>query len=47
MRQAICAYAESVVEKLREDRQFCHQVSVFIRTSLLIQVSRVMATRHL
>lgn len=33
MRQAICTYAERVGEKLREDRQFCHHVSVFIRTS--------------
>lgn len=33
MRQAICTYAERVGEKLREDRQFCQHVSVFIRTS--------------
>ena len=33
MRQSVCAYAERVAEKLREDRQFCHHVSVFIRTS--------------
>ena len=33
MRQSICTYAERVAEKLREDRQFCHHVSVFIRTS--------------
>lgn len=33
MRQAICAYAERVGEKLREDRQYCHHMSVFIRTS--------------
>ena len=33
MRQSICTYAERVGEKLREDRQFCHHVSVFIRTS--------------
>jgi DNA polymerase V len=33
MRQAICTYAERVGEKLREDRQYCHHVSVFIRTS--------------
>lgn len=33
MRQAICTYAERVGEKLRADRQFCHHVSVFIRTS--------------
>jgi DNA polymerase V len=33
MRQAICTYAERVGEKLRVDRQFCHHVSVFIRTS--------------
>ena len=33
MRQSVCAYAERVAEKLREDRQFCHHISVFIRTS--------------
>lgn len=33
MRQSVCAYAERVAEKLREDRQFYHHVSVFIRTS--------------
>lgn len=33
MRQSICAYAERIAEKLREDRQVCNHVSVFIRTS--------------
>lgn len=33
MREGICTYVERVVEKLREDRQFCHHVSVFIRNS--------------
>jgi DNA polymerase V len=34
MRQAICTYAERIGEKLREDRQFYHHVSVFSRASL-------------
>lgn len=33
MRQAICQYAERASEKLRQERQYCRQVSVFIRTS--------------
>lgn len=34
MCQAICAYAERAAEKLCEERQFCCQVAVFVRTSL-------------
>ncbi len=34
MRQSVCEYAERVAEKLRENRQFCHHISVFIRTCL-------------
>lgn len=33
MRQAICAYAERAAEKLRQEKQFCRFISVFIRTS--------------
>lgn len=33
MLQSICAYAERVAEKLHEDRQYYHHISVFIRTS--------------
>lgn len=33
MRQAVCAYAERAAEKLRQERQYCRQVSVFVRTS--------------
>lgn len=33
MRQAICTYNERVGVKLREDRQYCHHVSVFICTT--------------
>lgn len=33
MHQAICAYAERAAEKLREEKQFCRFISVFIRTS--------------
>ncbi|WP_258575715.1 DinB/UmuC family translesion DNA polymerase [Candidatus Pantoea persica] len=33
MRQSVCAYDERVAEKLREDWQFCHHISVFIHTS--------------
>jgi DNA polymerase V len=33
MRQAVCAYAERAAEKLRQEKQYCRQVSVFIRTS--------------
>lgn len=33
MRQAICRYAERAGEKLREEKQFCQHVSVFIKTS--------------
>lgn len=45
MRQSVCAYAERVAEKLREDGQYCHHISVFIRTSLSIPGSMVTATR--
>lgn len=33
MRQAICAYAERAAEKLRQERQYCRQIGVFVRTS--------------
>jgi len=33
MRQAVCQYAERAAEKLREERQFCRHISVFIKTS--------------
>lgn len=33
MHQAICAYAERAAEKLREEKQFCRFISVFVRTS--------------
>ncbi len=33
MRQAICTYAERAAEKLRQEKQFCRFISVFIRTS--------------
>ncbi len=33
MHEAICAYAERAAEKLRQERQYCCQVSVFVRTS--------------
>lgn len=33
MRQAVCAYAERAAEKLRQEKQYCRQISVFVRTS--------------
>lgn len=33
MREAVCSYAARAAEKLREEKQFCRQVSVFLRTS--------------
>lgn len=33
MRQAICRYAERAAEKLREEKQFCRHITVFVRTS--------------
>lgn len=33
MRQAVCAYAERASEKLRNERQYCRQIAVFVRTS--------------
>lgn len=33
MRQAVCAYAERAAEKLRNERQYCRQIAVFVRTS--------------
>jgi len=33
MRQAVCQYAERASEKLREERQYCRHISVFIKTS--------------
>ncbi|EQA5708711.1 translesion error-prone DNA polymerase V subunit UmuC, partial [Cronobacter sakazakii] len=33
MRQAICQYAERATEKLREERQYCRHIAVFLKTS--------------
>ncbi len=33
MRQAVCAYAEHAAKKLRDEKQFCRQIVVFLRTS--------------
>ncbi len=33
MHQAICSYAERAAEKLRIERQYCRQVSIFMRSS--------------
>lgn len=33
MREAVCGYAVRAAEKLRGERQYCRQVSVFVRTS--------------
>lgn len=33
MRQAVCQYAERAAEKLREEKQYCQHISVFIKTS--------------
>ncbi|MBY6260070.1 translesion error-prone DNA polymerase V subunit UmuC [Phytobacter diazotrophicus] len=33
MRQAVCQYAERAAEKLRQQRQYCRHISVFIKTS--------------
>lgn len=33
MREAICNYAVRAAEKLREERQYCRQIAVFVRTS--------------
>ncbi|NIF24024.1 translesion error-prone DNA polymerase V subunit UmuC [Candidatus Pantoea multigeneris] len=33
MRQAVCQYAERAGEKLRQERQYCRYISVFIKTS--------------
>lgn len=33
MREAVCSYAVRAAEKLRGERQYCRQVSVFLRTS--------------
>lgn len=33
MRQAVCQYAERASEKLREERQYCRHISVFIKSS--------------
>ncbi|MFA9208541.1 MAG: translesion error-prone DNA polymerase V subunit UmuC [Yersinia sp. (in: enterobacteria)] len=33
MRQAVCQYAARAAEKLRQERQYCRYISVFIRTS--------------
>lgn len=33
MHQAVCAYAERAAEKLRQEKQFCRFISVFLRTS--------------
>lgn len=33
VRQSVCAFAERASEKLRGERQYCRQITVFIRTS--------------
>jgi len=33
MRQAVCRYAERASEKLRQEKQFCRHITVFMRTS--------------
>lgn len=33
LRQAVCQYAERAAEKLREERQYCRHISVFVKTS--------------
>lgn len=33
MRQAVCQYAERAAEKLREERQYCRHIAVFLKTS--------------
>ncbi len=33
MRQALCRYAERAAEKLRQEKQYCRQIAVFIRSS--------------
>ncbi|HBM3184851.1 TPA: Y-family DNA polymerase [Klebsiella oxytoca] len=33
LRQAICQYAERAAEKLREERQYCRHIAVFVKTS--------------
>lgn len=40
LRQAICLYAERAAEKLREERQHCRHISVFIKTSPFIQTGK-------
>ncbi len=40
LRQAICLYAERAAEKLREERQHCRHISVFIKTSQFIQTDK-------
>lgn len=33
MRQALCRYAERAAEKLRQEKRYCRQITVFIRSS--------------
>ncbi|KFC76657.1 Y-family DNA polymerase [Buttiauxella agrestis] len=33
MRQAVCQYSERAAEKLREERQYCRHIAVFIKSS--------------
>lgn len=33
MRQAVCQYAEQAAEKLRQERQYCRHIAVFVKTS--------------
>lgn len=33
LRQAVCQYAERAAEKLRQERQYCRHISVFVKTS--------------
>ncbi len=33
VRQAVCQYAERAAEKLRQEKQYCRQIAVFLKTS--------------
>ncbi len=43
MRQAICQYAERAAEKLRLERQYCGQVSAFIKPRLFQNMNPITA----
>lgn len=40
MHEAVCTYAQRSAEKLRQEKQFCRRVAVFIATSAQTQVSQ-------